>query len=413
MRRTRFINGIRSRASSLSTATSADGTDTISNAEYLKFNDQLVHVAPKTDFNGDHKSDILLQDGRTGACYIWEMNGLSVRVDKSNYLVLNGAPGYGAVMKGTGDFDGDGKSDILLLDANRDCYVWLMNGLNVTQGAKVCWTLPNDGWTVAGTGDFNGDGKSDILLQNANDGTCYIWQLNGTSQLVGNGYVGWTPGKEWQVASSGDFNGDEKGDILLQNVVDGACYVWEMDGLQRLNGKSSGYVGWTPPNAGWKVAGTGDFNGDGKSDILLQDGASGSCYIWEMDGLNARVDKSNYLVLNGAPGYGAVVKGTGDFNGDGKSDILLEDANRDCFVWLMDGLNVTAGAKVCWTLPNEGWAVAGTADFNGDGKTDILLRDGSAGQCYVWEMDGLKLLTDTSYGYVGGTPPNADWHAMA
>jgi hypothetical protein len=48
--------------------TSADGTDKISNVEYLKFDDQLVHVAPKTDFNGDGKSDILLQDGGNGDC---------------------------------------------------------------------------------------------------------------------------------------------------------------------------------------------------------------------------------------------------------------------------------------------------------------------------------------------------------
>jgi len=56
--------------------------------------------------------------------------------------------------------------------------------------------------------------------------------------------------------------------------------------------------------------------------------------------------------------------------------------------------------------------VAGTGDFNEDGESDILLRDGANGNCFVWEMNGLKLLSDHARGYVGWTTPNADWHAI-
>jgi hypothetical protein len=87
-------------------------------------------------------------------------------------------------------------------------------------------------------------------LQNARDGACYIWELNGTNALVGNGYVGWTPGKDWMAKGTGDFNGDGKSDILLQNVNDGACYIWELNGTNPLVGY--GYVGWTP-GADWLV----------------------------------------------------------------------------------------------------------------------------------------------------------------
>ena len=58
--------------------------------------------------------------------------------------------------------------------------------------------------------------------------------------------VSWNPGTAWQVASTGDFNGDGKSDIVLQNVNDGSCFVWEMNGLNFADSNSFGYVGWTP-----------------------------------------------------------------------------------------------------------------------------------------------------------------------
>ena len=68
---------------------------------------------------------------------------------------------------------------------------------------------------------------------------------------------------------------------------------------------------------------------------------------------------------------------------------------------------------VGWTPPTNQWRAVGTGDYNGDGKSDILLQDGATGDCFVWEMNGLQLLSDTSSGYVGWRPPTPDWHATA
>jgi hypothetical protein len=53
-----------------------------------------------------------------------------------------------------------------------------MDGTSVVSTA----TLPNPGsaWHAIGTGDYNGDGDSDILFQN-NNGTPMIWTMNGAS----------------------------------------------------------------------------------------------------------------------------------------------------------------------------------------------------------------------------------------
>ena len=85
----------------------------------------------------------------------------------------------------------------------------------------------------------------------------------------------------------------------------------------------------------------GDFNGDGKSDILWQNN-DGTAAIWLMDGPNATFAGAAGPPIRGRPG---TIKGTGDFNGDGKSDILWQNDDGTPAIWLMDGTNaVTVGA---------------------------------------------------------------------
>ena len=345
-----------------------DGTDSVSNLEFLRFSDKsyaITDVEPHTshaqsDFDGDGKSDILLQNGADGMCFVWGMDGLNLKQD-----------GFGV----------------------------------------VGWTPPSTTWHAVGTGDFNGDGKSDILLQNGDDGMCFTWEMDGLN-LKDSGAVGWTPPSDannhWVVKGAGDFDGDGKSDVLLQNSVDGMCFTWEMDGL---NVKASGVVGWTPPSNQWHAVGTGDFDGDGKSDILLQNGDDGMCFVWEMDGLSV---KASGVVGWTPPSNKWHAVGTGDFDGDGKSDILLQNADDGmCFVWEMNGLIVKDSGPVGWTPPsdaNNHWVVVGTGDFDGDGKSDILLQNSADGMCFTWEMDGLNVKTS---GVVGWTPQSVDWHAMA
>ncbi len=89
---------------------------------------------------------------------------------------------------GTGDFDGDGKSDILWRDTSGNVAIWLMNGAQVTLAAGV-GSAPTS-WSIVETGDFDGNGKSDILWQDTS-GNVAIWFMNGVqvTQSVGVGNV--------------------------------------------------------------------------------------------------------------------------------------------------------------------------------------------------------------------------------
>ena len=89
--------------------------------------------------------------------------------------------GRAGTIKGTGDFNGDGKSDILWQNSDGTPAIWLMDGINFVSTSAAGSFNPGPSWQVKGTGDFNGDGKSDILWQN-NDGTPAIWLMDGTSR---------------------------------------------------------------------------------------------------------------------------------------------------------------------------------------------------------------------------------------
>ena len=308
------------------------------------------------------------------------------------------------------DFNSDGKTDILFQNAtNGACYVWGMNGLTIIAGGhgQIGPAVGTD-WGIKATGDFNGDGMSDFLFQNVIDGRCYIWELNGSKIIDGgHGQVGPAVGQGWQVKATGDFNGDGKSDILFQNVDDGSSYIWELDGLIIVQ---SGYgLGSPVQNPTWQIKATGDFNGDGKSDVLFQSSIDGSCYIWQKDGL--QIADGIFAQVGPAVGTAWQVRATGDFNGDGKSDILFHNANDgSCFIWEMNGLRIVDGSLVGGPTGTD-WQITGTGDFNGDSKSDILFQNVQDGSCFIWEMEGLALNT-AGYGQVGPAL-GADWHVMA
>ena len=72
--------------------------------------------------------------------------------------------------------------------------IWEMNGTSVIGNAAL--SNPGSSWHLIGTGDFNGDGKSDLLWQST-DGTPAIWEMHGTS-VIGGATLS-NPGSVWHL----------------------------------------------------------------------------------------------------------------------------------------------------------------------------------------------------------------------
>jgi len=218
--------------------------------------------------------------------------------------------------------------------------------------------------------DFNGDGRSDILWRNDNGAIfTFLGKVNGGFGNNGdNSFVNIS--NSWHVAGTGDFNGDGRADILWRND-NGAIF----DFLGTANGAfaNNGDNSWKPVDNSWQIAGTGDFNGDGRTDILWRN-ASGTIIDYLATPNGGFADNSTNLSVNVGTAWHVV--GIGDFNGDGFDDILWRNDSGTIFDFLgtASGGVVNNGDNSAANVATN-WHVAGLGDFNGDNRTDILWRN--------------------------------------
>jgi hypothetical protein len=307
-----------------------------------------VNTLPSThDFNGDGYSDIFWRDS-SGNLAIWEMSSSTIL--NANTAGLGGVATTWSIV-GQRDFNGDGNADILWRDTSGDLAIWEMSGTTILNPSSSGLGSVPTTWSIVGTGDFNGDGYADILWRNTTTGDLVIWEMNGTAILNANtAGVGNVP-INWSVVGVGDFNGDGMADILWRNNNNGNVAIWLMNGTTVAN-SSTATFGNMPLT--WSVAGTGDFNSDGYSDILWRDG-SGDTAIWEMNGTTI-LNSSTSGVGNLSSVWS--VAETGDFDGNGESDVLWRDTGGDIAIWFMNGTTITSGAGL-GTIPTT-FAIQGS-----------------------------------------------------
>lgn len=206
-------------------------------------------------------------------------------------------------------------------------------------------------------GDLNGDGHRDIVWQHT-DGWLAVWYLKGTQVLWGTLLsVNRVPDLEWKIRAVGDTNGDGMADLLWQRQSSGDLAVWYMNGTQVLEVHILS-IPKMPPSANWQMQAAADVNGDGRSDVLWRNTATGEVAVWY---LNGRMVEATYLLTIGPlTDMNWTIAGAQDVNGDGKADILWQHSTGSLAAWYLNGPTVTATP---WLNPNAvaspAWGIAG------------------------------------------------------
>lgn len=301
------------------------------------------------------------------------------------------------------DFNGDGIDDILFLNDSGTLTDWFGPANGVTAQNNASYQV-GVGWKIVGRGDFNGDGRDDLLWRQTATGALAEWIATSSGGFASNAIPSPNGASlDWKVASVGDFNGDGYADIVwLQDTGFFSEWLGSSSGALTDNGSA------TSRNVGtsWGIAGTGDFNGDGRRDIIWRnsDGAY-SEWLGQSDG--GFID--NYAIAGGTALTSWQIVGVGDFNGDGRADILWQNPSANVLVnWLgkADGSFMDNTANTSYSVPS-GWSLAAVADYNGDGRQDILWRHIS-GTVTDWLGNANGSFTENGANFAVNV--GTDWH---
>lgn len=348
-----------------------------------------LHSLALGDFDGDGNVDVAAAadclssvDCTSGTITILHGNGDGTFTQLSQYL-LNGAVGQAGTVA-VGDFNHDGKLDLAV---GIECYniavsgcslgsvsIYLGNGDGTLASPTVYSTVGN-GVVLPIVGDFNGDGKLDVIaVVNGNASLAVlIGKGDGTFSQPSNDQVPLpSPLSAVEAVTSGDLNSDGRLDLVF-TPYQGNVNVALGNGDGTFQSPTLITTGISYEFASQVI----DLNHDGHPDIVV----SGRQNYTVTGGIEAFLNDGNGNFVAGTV-YGLAGGGTpgllvaADFNGDGNPDILLGGSSggyaEGTLSLLLGNPDGTMQGAGYLNQASVGGSSAIAVDVNGDGIPDII-----------------------------------------
>ncbi len=316
----------------------------------------------------------------------------------------------------TGDFNGDGRMDFVTIpikDFPEDPATWTgfrlflakEDGLGFEYESSAAYTYNFDFKNVL-VGDYNGDGKSDIVIHSTysgNPSSDSYMLFKAQEDQYGNislyhephEFIKIVPKTQQCEMLTGDFNGDGISDLYFRN--DGSSFNDFLLGTPAGTFTTHSHFA----SGTGKVQVYGDYNGDGISDFVLFNGIS--CFIFNVKLAQGNLYTPEFESLSGSYSFGfpsTNIYKFGDFNGDGKTDLIAfgkegDPAWTNWSIWFADGkksIKVDFSSKK--DIREDKIEVQ---DFNADGRSDILII---AGEDSGWQGRELYLANNAGTNFV-------------
>ncbi|WP_371616234.1 FG-GAP repeat domain-containing protein [Streptomyces sp. NBC_00454] len=373
------------------------------------------------DLNGDGNADLLARTPG-GALYLYPGNGTANSGSPyGDRISLGGGWDMFSQILGGGDFNSDGKPDLVTVTPSGGLYVYpgtgngafgdrvqsgfgwnMYNQLQLLTSATgpswiaardqsgTMWGYPSDGaggftdrqkmgtgWEYtdlfAGQGGIAAHGRSELMARTG-DGAVFAY-----SGKMNGGFF-----DRDQVLESGDAPIDLVGMTVASSFGHQNVSNWLIWGGGQLYSDNN-FVG-----GGWDIynslVGVGDVNGDGLGDLLARDNSN---VMWLYPSIGNGYQFRDRIRLGAGWGIYNRLLGAGDVTGDGRADLIARGNDGTLWVYPAQGAS-SFGDRI---QVGSGWngmnKLAAVGDITGDGLTDIVAVD-SSGSGYLYKASGLK-----------------------
>lgn len=307
------------------------------------------------DLNGDGKLDLVTVEGSQTATMLG--NGDGTFQSSTPYDV-----GPEPVAVGALDLRGNGRLDAVTVSIAQggNIGVALGNGDGTLQAAREAGVGGGPYPIIAA--DFNNDKKIDLAVTEGGEGDVFVFLGNGDGTFDYHGGICVLTGTPGLALRSADFNHDGNLDLAVGNITTDRS---QDIGICLGNGDGTFQSGMVFFAGGTSEMDFRDFNGDGNLDLAVPTGGLVNILLGNGDG-------TFKFPINAGQGTNAVYAVAGDFNGDGKADLVVE--GNFTYILLGKGNGKFQSAK---EVAPAGSSVR-IGDFNGDGIIDLaVLNNGS------------------------------------
>lgn len=354
------------------------------------------------ELNSDGREDFVYTLGQTtGGFAVVLSTGDGTYAPPQEYALPFGES---AISVGIGDFNGDGKADLVVSGANDasqqyDLFVYVNDGTGMfTETTSL--PLGNEVVDLA-VGDFNHDGLMDVAFISGLD--LNVW--------LGNGQSGFTPGPVTAVAQDGpmllgDFDGDGYADIAISDLVN-------YDKVQVLFGDGKGdfsnQMTLQGPSGGHSLFGATDVNGDGKMDIVASTyfpANPNHVSVYYGDGSRTFASHTTIPIRHCASNTATPI--AADMNGDGINDLVVPEsdcndngqATRYVGVLTRNANSSYNSDEIVYTSPSASLILNWLSVIRGnaDTKPDLAFAQCTAAPCSLQVNYDTHVLLNTSAG---------------
>ncbi|MCA9424618.1 MAG: VCBS repeat-containing protein [Candidatus Omnitrophica bacterium] len=326
-----------------------------------------------------------------GSGLTWFQNGGGA-FPSFNRVVLDSVQ---ATSLAPGDLDGDNDTDIATVTADLDRVSLFQNSGNGSFSKLIVSSPTIDGPKQVGSADLDDDGDTDLFSASDRDGKV-VWYEND-----GNTPPSFTLHTELSSPSAGvvsvdagDFDGDGRLDLVSASRDTDRITWFQNDGATP--------PGFTDRNLDTNLDGpasvhAADVDNDGKTDILVAAEKSNSIFLLKNLGGTVPVFQQTLIDNQASKTYSV---SSGDINGDGHLDILSTAEVSDTVAWYENSGTVPATfTKRIISSAVNGAHALDAADFDGDGDLDVVSTSKFDGFVY-WHEN------------LGGSPPSFQDHAV-